>query len=272
MPARTFPCRPDGLKRCASDSVIDLRGRSFMGLPAQGIKEAEEATLSDGQIVGKVDDQETDEAAALRVLGSSLVFPIGKDLGKSWEAALSDCGPLVGKTTGLKAKHKGALSRLHNHRKRAYSDPTQEQTVPLEECRLMIERITTKMQSKVEASQEKVQDSLKLKHAAEEELLHSRRVFNNESAELLMQVEVLRSVKLQLSGQIKELESRCRTLEDNFERCCGKDICIVCMEAPSNAVFTQCGHMVCCENCAVALPHCPMCREKATDWMKIYRS
>lgn len=264
MPARADPNSArtsDCLRRSASDSDIVLRRYASAGLLAHsgaGTDETQGFAVPSCLVARKTNEQETDELTAARVLGSSL--------------CVSECGPVTGKAASLKAKHKEALSRMHNQRRRAQSDPTQEQSVPLKECRLMIERITAKMQNKVDACEEKVQGSLKLQHAAEEELLNSRRVFNNESAELLMQVEVLRSVKLQLSRQIKELEKRCRTLEDSFEQCCGKDTCVVCMEAPSNAVFLKCGHMVCCEGCAESLACCPMCREKATDWMKIYRS
>jgi len=258
--------------------------RAFTDLQGQGGhgEEAQQATLSDGEFVsylptsssanrdglaflGEAEEpsamsesgKSPSEVVALRVLESSLIF----------KSVLSDSGlPNCGKETSRVAALKTQIE------KRVASLENEEQTVSLDECRSMMDRITTKMQKKVNVLQEKVKDSLKLQHAAEEELLNSRRVFDNESAELLMQVEVLTAVKLQLSRQSKELAARCHELEENFEQCCGKDICVICMEAPSNAAFTNCGHMVCCERCAAALPQCPICRETVHSWIKIYRS
>jgi len=277
------------LRRCASEgdigrqghasTPIGRQGRAFTDLQGQcrNADEARQAAVSEDEIVhnrdglaflGEAEEPAAmsecgnffsapSEAVALRVLGSSLIF----------KSVLSDpgvpnCGQGTGKVGALKKQIERRVATLE----------TQEQTIPLAECNSMIDRITTKMQTKLDVLQEKVKDSLKLQHAAEEELLNCRRVFNNESSELLMQVEVLTAVKLQLSAQTKELAARCKELEENFESCCGKDICVICMEAPSNAVFTNCGHMVCCERCAASLPQCPMCRETVQNWIKIYRS
>uniref|UniRef100_T1J7S0 RING-type domain-containing protein n=1 Tax=Strigamia maritima TaxID=126957 RepID=T1J7S0_STRMM len=36
--------------------------------------------------------------------------------------------------------------------------------------------------------------------------------------------------------------------------------CVVCMEKPCNMLFLHCGHVCCCETCALNINICPMCR------------
>jgi len=48
--------------------------------------------------------------------------------------------------------------------------------------------------------------------------------------------------------------------------------CIVCMDAPLEAVFLECGHLACCQNCAVKLKLCPMCRNPITRVIPIFRA
>jgi len=285
----------DGLRKCASEGDIGRQGhaftrtgrqeRAFTDLQGQGgnFKDAQQATLFDGKFVSHLPTSSSANRDGLAFLGEAeepAMMSMSRNffsapseavavcvLGSSLKSVLSDsllpnCGQGTSKVAALKSQIETRVASLEK----------EEQMVPLDECRSMMDRITTKMQGNVDVLHEKVMDSLKLQHAAEEELLNRRRVFDNESAELLMQVEVLTAVKLQLSGQSKELAARCHELEENFEQCCGKDICVICMEAPSNVAFTNCGHMVCCEHCAAALPQCPMCRGTVQNWIKIYRS
>ena len=37
-------------------------------------------------------------------------------------------------------------------------------------------------------------------------------------------------------------------------------LCVVCIDRPAAVVFTNCGHMCCCEACGVSLNRCPICR------------
>jgi len=239
---------PKGPKRCASDGDLGRHGCTPSDRePLRERAGTEEVTL----LSSTAHDRQTGQPAVL-----SKCAPSEAEVDSILESALvfKEPSPFVSKVGKVKKQTR------------------EEQTVPLGECQSMIERITAKMQKKLDVLEEAVEDSRKFQHAAEEELASARRIFNNESAELNMQVEVLTAVKVQLSGQIKDLHQRCSVLEENFEQCCGKDICVICMEAPSNAVFTDCGHMVCCERCAASLPQCPMCREKVQNWQKIYRS
>ena len=36
--------------------------------------------------------------------------------------------------------------------------------------------------------------------------------------------------------------------------------CLICLDNPKDSVFNPCGHYVSCNNCAIKLKKCPMCR------------
>uniref|UniRef100_A0A061SG09 RING-type E3 ubiquitin transferase n=1 Tax=Tetraselmis sp. GSL018 TaxID=582737 RepID=A0A061SG09_9CHLO len=48
-----------------------------------------------------------------------------------------------------------------------------------------------------------------------------------------------------------------------------QDRCVVCMERPLDAVFSKCGHMCCCLECATRLQHCPICR-RSSSVIRVY--
>ncbi len=47
--------------------------------------------------------------------------------------------------------------------------------------------------------------------------------------------------------------------------------CVVCMDAPLQTVFLECGHLACCTNCSEKLKLCPICRNTITRVVPIYR-
>jgi len=48
--------------------------------------------------------------------------------------------------------------------------------------------------------------------------------------------------------------------------------CIVCMDAPFETVFLECGHLACCANCSEKLKLCPICRNTITRVVPIFRA
>ncbi|KAF8057281.1 SP1 [Scenedesmus sp. PABB004] len=50
-------------------------------------------------------------------------------------------------------------------------------------------------------------------------------------------------------------------------------VCVVCLSAPSEMVYTRCGHMCCCGRCATALAakRCPVCRAEGPA-IKVFRT
>jgi len=52
----------------------------------------------------------------------------------------------------------------------------------------------------------------------------------------------------------------------------GVSACVVCMDAPFETVFLECGHMACCQSCSNKLDHCPICRNVITRIIPIFRA
>jgi hypothetical protein len=51
--------------------------------------------------------------------------------------------------------------------------------------------------------------------------------------------------------------------------------CLVCMEAPSNTVLLECGHLVLCDKCApkvVEKNSCPLCRAPIARSLRVYHN
>jgi hypothetical protein len=48
--------------------------------------------------------------------------------------------------------------------------------------------------------------------------------------------------------------------------------CIVCMDAPLETVFLECGHLACCTKCSEKLKLCPICRNPITRIIPIFRA
>jgi hypothetical protein len=50
------------------------------------------------------------------------------------------------------------------------------------------------------------------------------------------------------------------------------NICVVCMDAPFQTVFLECGHLACCLNCSGKLKNCPICRNVISRTIPIFRA
>ena len=46
---------------------------------------------------------------------------------------------------------------------------------------------------------------------------------------------------------------------------------MVCLQDECSTVYKECGHLVCCEPCALRMQRCPLCRRRS-DWIRIYRA
>ncbi|KAL3824495.1 hypothetical protein ACJIZ3_020524 [Penstemon smallii] len=56
-----------------------------------------------------------------------------------------------------------------------------------------------------------------------------------------------------------------------------EELCVVCLIRRRRCAFVPCGHLVCCQRCALlvereALPKCPLCRQSVQRWVRIYDS
>jgi len=48
--------------------------------------------------------------------------------------------------------------------------------------------------------------------------------------------------------------------------------CVVCMDAPLETVFLECGHLACCAKCSEKLKLCPICRNQIARVIPIFRA
>ncbi|CAH8676411.1 unnamed protein product [Schistosoma rodhaini] len=70
----------------------------------------------------------------------------------------------------------------------------------------------------------------------------------------------------------------CQNAGTSSERCpsdkCPVDLndeCGVCMEAPINCVFLECGHLFSCVDCGRKLTECPLCRQSIVRIVRTFR-
>jgi len=50
-----------------------------------------------------------------------------------------------------------------------------------------------------------------------------------------------------------------------------ENTCVVCMDAPLQTVFLECGHLACCVECSEKLKLCPICRNPIARIVPIFR-
>lgn len=50
------------------------------------------------------------------------------------------------------------------------------------------------------------------------------------------------------------------------------DLCKICMDAPIECVFLECGHMATCTACGKVLSECPICRSYIVRVVRIFKS
>ena len=63
-----------------------------------------------------------------------------------------------------------------------------------------------------------------------------------------------------------EMRKELKNLKESTEE---SQKCKICMEGKLEIVFTPCGHLFCCINCAPSCKNCPLCRKPANH-LKIY--
>lgn len=50
------------------------------------------------------------------------------------------------------------------------------------------------------------------------------------------------------------------------------DLCKICMDAPIECCFLECGHSLSCVSCGKVLNECPICRQFITRIVRIFKS
>ncbi|KHN43831.1 Mitochondrial ubiquitin ligase activator of nfkb 1 [Glycine soja] len=66
-------------------------------------------------------------------------------------------------------------------------------------------------------------------------------------------------------------------MDDEIEDAPDGQLCVICLMRRRRSVFIPCGHLVCCQGCAISVerevaPKCPVCRQEIRDSVRIYES
>lgn len=80
------------------------------------------------------------------------------------------------------------------------------------------------------------------------------------------------SSRTDLERRISHLSEENRRLHTQIEEQERQTVCKVCLIEEAIIVFLPCDHLACCENCAVQLHICAVCRTSITEKIKVYKS
>lgn len=66
-------------------------------------------------------------------------------------------------------------------------------------------------------------------------------------------------------------------VDDEIEDVPDGQLCVICLMRRRRSVFIPCGHLVCCQGCAISIegvvaPKCPVCRQEIRDSVRIFES
>lgn len=50
------------------------------------------------------------------------------------------------------------------------------------------------------------------------------------------------------------------------------ETCVICLDAPRETVFLECGHMVACRQCATLVQDCPICRQRIVRVIPVFKA
>ncbi|XP_050873831.1 E3 ubiquitin-protein ligase SPL2 [Lathyrus oleraceus] len=65
--------------------------------------------------------------------------------------------------------------------------------------------------------------------------------------------------------------------DDDTENVPDGQLCVICLTRRRRSIFIPCGHLVCCQVCAISVesevaPKCPVCRQEVQDSVRIFES
>ncbi|KAE7999046.1 hypothetical protein FH972_003530 [Carpinus fangiana] len=74
-----------------------------------------------------------------------------------------------------------------------------------------------------------------------------------------------------------DVHSRVAAEEEEMGEIPDGELCVICLMRRRRSAFIPCGHMVCCQRCAISVerestPKCPVCRQEIRNSLRIYDS
>ena len=95
--------------------------------------------------------------------------------------------------------------------------------------------------------------------------------FNPEAPHNSLQVENSGAMN-QVSTAEQKLDENSNVVQARLKVLKEEETCKVCLDSRTDCLFLPCRHICCCVKCACALRNCPICREKLTKIIKVYRT
>jgi hypothetical protein len=108
-----------------------------------------------------------------------------------------------------------------------------------------------------------------LVHSAELEMM---------TVKQLKEILMLNRVDFKGCCEKNELKERVQRLWESHvtappsDRLSSGDLCKICMDAPIECVFLECGHSLGCISCCKVLSECPICRQFIVRVVRIFKS
>lgn len=127
-----------------------------------------------------------------------------------------------------------------------------------------------KEQEKIDKHKKELEDQLEKTNRLVTEL--NIKIKETEDAEKVVRASLptllaVRNVLLAKVEELKDIIAKNKPIEIEKE----PDSCVICMEDLKNTAMYKCGHLCCCNSCALKVKICPICREPVLDVLKIYR-
>lgn len=96
--------------------------------------------------------------------------------------------------------------------------------------------------------------------------LHSQEFHNRQASRQPVQLKSAEEKKLKMPEQEEKKD------EENVEASKREEAldCKVCFERQLNIVFLPCGHLITCDQCAIKLTQCAMCRRRIDDTVRVF--
>lgn len=108
--------------------------------------------------------------------------------------------------------------------------------------------------------------------------IHSSADLEMMSVKQLKEILMLNRVDFKGCCEKNELKERVKRLWESHvsappsDRLSSVDLCKICMDAPIECVFLECGHSLGCISCCKVLSECPVCRQFVVRLVRIFKS
>ncbi|XP_037048417.1 E3 ubiquitin-protein ligase MYLIP [Bradysia coprophila] len=100
---------------------------------------------------------------------------------------------------------------------------------------------------------------------------HARRVLHLRGIEIFSQSTDMPELGTDFDDLVQsQIDSKAKMDAKISERIAEALTCLICVDHSMNSIFVPCGHVLCCESCALRCETCPLCRSPVSAVNKIF--